>query len=183
MPISLTSPNAFNYYAGGGSVKIQRPSDTMQNDAGYVQAFEVTPKATILDHFNARTGIRQKDMSIVSEISGELAMTMEEWTATNMSLVLMGAETDVTGTATAVTATIQIFTLGVQLCHVTFTGFNTAGPQWTVDLPTVQVSPSKTLQFISETKWGQIDVTGAILGVYDSKSNTFNFGTAVATFP
>jgi hypothetical protein len=186
MPISLTSPNAFNYYSGGGAVSIAliAPDGTpgTLEDAGYVQSFEITPKATILDHFNARTGIRQKDMSIVTEISGELSMTMEEWTAKNISLALMGVETDTPGTGT-VTVSVAIFTSPMQLCQIKFQGFNTAGPQWTVDLPTVQMSPNKSLQFISEAKWGQITMQGGILGTYDSKSNTFDFGTATATFP
>jgi hypothetical protein len=106
MTISLDSPNVDNYVVGKGIVFFT-PDGGIEYDVGNVTEMEFTPNIEKLDHFSSRQGVRAKDRSIVIEKAAELRMVMEEWTAKNLSLILLGsvamspAAVAATGTLTA----------------------------------------------------------------------------------
>jgi hypothetical protein len=91
MPVSQTSPNVDNYYIGKGKVEIKLPTDANWVDIGNVPEFEYTPNLTKLDHFSSRAGTRSKDKSVVTEKAAAIRIVMDEWTARNLSMALMGA--------------------------------------------------------------------------------------------
>lgn len=173
MPVSLTSPNVDNYYIGKGVVSIKMPGDVTYVDIGNVPEFEFTPELDKLDHYSSRAGIRSKDKSVVREKAATLRMVMEEWTARNLSLALLGARDESNPAA----VTIDIFSEDSILCSVRFVGNNDVGPKWTFEFPSVEFIPSAALNPISE-EWGGIEVEGDVL--YNEVLNTF--GTATADF-
>jgi hypothetical protein len=173
MPVSQTSPNVENYYIGKGKVEIKLPGDADYVDIGNVPEFEYTPNLTKLDHFSSRAGTRSKDKSVVTEKAATIRIVMEEWTARNLSMALMGAVDNSQPTA----VTVDIFSLNSITASVRFTGANDVGPKWTFEFPNVEFTPTSSINPISD-EWGQIEVTGDIL--FDD--GTQSWGTATGDF-
>lgn len=171
MAISLTSPNVDNYYVGKGIVYIKLPGDADYIDVGNVTGLEFTPTVDKLDHFSSRTGIKQKDKSVVLQLSAQLKVTMEEWTARNLALVLLGDVVESGGIVS-----IDILTNSAQEAQVKFVGANDVGPQWSFEFPSVSFTPSGTLNPISD-QFGALEITGDVQAVLGS------FGVATCVFP
>jgi hypothetical protein len=172
---SLNSPNIGNYYIGKGIVSIKLLGESVFTDCGNVPQFEFMAKVTQLDHFSSRTGVRVKDFTAVIELAGTLTMQLEELTARNMGLALLGLPT---GGPSPAPDTINIFSNPVIYGSVKFVGTNDIGPVWTVNFPLVKLSPNKALGLIANT-WGVIDLDGDVL--FDQLQQTF--GTATVTQP
>lgn len=177
MAISLTSPNPDNYYVGGGIVSVKMDDDDDYVDVGNVTSFQLSPNITRLDHFSSRGGIREKDASVITEVSATLDIVMEEYTARNLSLVLMGVPVLGAGTVT-----MDILAMGQRQGAVKFVGHNQIGPQWTFTYPRVNFSPGKTFQAITDAKWGAIEIQAEVLGTLNDDDDLI-FGTASAAFP
>lgn len=172
---SLTSPNIGNYYIGRGSVYIQLLGESEYTPCGNAPQFEFMAKVTQLDHYSSMTGVKVKDFTAVTEISGELTMVLEEFTARNMGFALLGLPT---GGPSPTPDTIDIFADPVIYGSVQFIGANDVGPQWTTTFPLVSIKPSKAVAFIGNT-YGTVELKGDVL--YDRL--TGGFGTAVTTLP
>ena len=172
---SLLSPNIGNYYIGKGAISIQLLGETQFTPCGNCPTFEFQAKVTQLDHYSSMTGVKVKDFTAVTEISGTLTMVLEEFTARNMGFAMLGLPT---GGPSPTPDTINIFADPVIYGAVKFVGANDIGPLWTVTLPLVSIKPNKALALIGNT-WGTIDLMGDVL--YDAKSQ--GFGTAVTTLP
>lgn len=107
MAVSNTSPNVDNYYSGKGIVKWSTDGMTWK-DVGNVPTFEFNPQVARLEHYSARTGIRFKDKSVVTTRQAQIRMVMEEWTADNLAMALLGLENvavSLVGTATFASST------------------------------------------------------------------------------
>jgi hypothetical protein len=172
---SLLSPNIGNYYIGKGIVSVKLLGESTYVDCGNCPTFEFMAKVTQLDHYSSRTGVRVKDFTAVTEISGTLNMVLEEFTARNMGFALLGLPSGGPSTSPDV---IDIFANPVIYGAVKFVGENDIGPIWTVNFPLVKLSPSKALSLIGN-QWGTIDLEGDVL--YDQLAATF--GTASASLP
>ncbi len=173
MAISLTSPEVDNYYVGKGIVYIKLADDADYVDIGNVTSLEFTPAVEKLDHFSSRTGIKQKDKSVVLSLSATLKLVMEEWTARNLALTLLG---DSAGVQSGGVTQIDILVNTAVEAQVKFVGANDVGPQWTFEFMSVSFTPSGTLNPIGDT-WGALEVTGEVQAVDGS------FGTATCVFP
>lgn len=173
MPVSLNSPNVENYQVGKGIVSIKLPTDIDYVDIGNVPTFEFTPAVTKLDHFTSRAGIKSKDLSVVLEKTATLKMVMEEFTARNLQLALLG----VANVSDEAAVTIPILQDASIICAVKFHGTNDVGVKWDYEFPQVEFSPSAALALIGDT-WGQIEVSGDVL--YQEGSDSF--GTATGDF-
>lgn len=171
--VSQTSPNVENYYIGKGIVYIKLTADADWVDIGNVPEFEFTPEVEKLDHFSSRAGVRSKDRSVVLEKAATIRMVMEEWTARNLSLALLGSVDD----ANPDEVTIDIFSENSIQAQLKFVGTNEVGPKWTFEFPNVEFIPSAALNPISE-EWGGIEVTGDVL--FDDA--TQSWGTAKGDF-
>jgi hypothetical protein len=172
---SLTSPNIGNYYIGRGLVSIQLLGENEYTPCGNSPQFEFQAKVTQLDHYSSMTGVKVKDFTAVTEISGSLTMVLEEFTARNMGFALLGLPT---GGPSPTPDTIDIFADPVIYGSVKFVGANDVGPIWTTVFPLVSLKPSKAIAFIGNT-YGTIDLLGDVL--YDRL--TGGFGTATTTLP
>jgi hypothetical protein len=174
---SLVSPNIGNYYIGRGLVSIQLLGESQYTPCGNSPQFEFMAKVTSLDHFSSMTGVKVKDFTAVTEISGSLTMVLEEFTARNMGFALLGLPSG-QGSPLAESETIDIFADPVIYGSVKFVGANDVGPIWTTIFPLVSLKPSKAIAFIGNT-YGTLDLLGDVL--YDRLVG--GFGTATATMP
>jgi hypothetical protein len=172
---SLISPNIGNYYIGKGVISCKLLGESAYIDMGNCPTFEFQAKVTQLDHYSSRTGVKVKDFTAVTEISGVLTMILEEFTARNLGFALLGLPS---GGPSPIPDVIDIFANPVIYGAVRFVGTNDIGPIWQVDFPLVKLSPNKALSLIGNT-WGTIDLEGDVL--YDQQSGTF--GTARASMP
>lgn len=172
---SLISPNIGNYYIGKGEVYIQLLGEDEYTAVGNCPQFEFTAKVEQLDHYSSMTGVKVKDFTAVTQISGSLTIVLEEFTARNMGFALLGLPT---GGPSPTPDTIDIFADPVIYGSVKFIGANDIGPVWTTVFPLVSLKPNKALALIGNT-WGTIDLMGDVL--YDAKSG--GFGTATASLP
>ena len=94
MPVSLIAPDADNYQVGKGIVSFKPDGAADYIDLGNVAELEYTPNIEKLDHYSSRAGTRTKDKSVVQTRSGSLRILMEELTAQNLSMLLMGTVDD-----------------------------------------------------------------------------------------
>lgn len=86
----LTSPDVTGYYIGKGVLSWKGINDIAFRDLGNCPVFEFTPEVKKLDHYSSRLGIKVKDKTVVVEKSAKVKVVLEEWTAPNLILLLMG---------------------------------------------------------------------------------------------
>jgi hypothetical protein len=134
-------------------------------DVGNAPTFEFNPTVTRLDHYSARQGLRFKDRSIVTQRQATVKMIMEEWTAENLLLVLMGIEHAAVAGSPGTPISIDILALSEVQGSLRFIGQNEVGPKMQVDLPNVTLAPGAALSLIhSADEWGPIEVSGEVVG-------------------
>lgn len=172
MGTSLTSPNVDNYYLGTGVVSIKLATDSSYIDVGNVTSLIFTPKVTMLDHFSARAGTKNLDLSVVLEKRADLKIVMEEYTARNLAMLLLG-----TATESGLIAHIDIMNTAQIAAGVKFVGANDVGPVWTMEFPITQIVPAGAMNPINDGKWGMIEVNANVLA-----DEYGSFGTADCTF-
>ncbi len=166
----LHSPSVDNYYIGKGIVLFQPEGTTQWYDLGNIPEIEFEPTIETLDHFSSREGVRTKDKTIVLERGGELTIVMEEFSARNLSFLLMGS-VNLTDPALP---SIEIFSQNVQSGALRFYGTNEVGPRWNLFFGKVDFVPSASFNPISE-EWGQMEVTAQVA------QSGGSFGTATLT--
>lgn len=146
-----------NYFIGKGTLS-WTPTGGSARDLGNAPEVEITPEIEKLDHFSSMAGVRSKDRSVVISKTLRIRIVLDEITADNLQLLLMGG--DIT-TASGV-STFDMFENSEITGALEFTGTNDIGNQVTVDMPSVSFTPSGSLNLISD-EWGQIEITGEIL--------------------
>lgn len=149
------SPNVGNYYVGKGIVKIKLAADNAYRDLGNCPLFELTPQVTKLAHYSSRAGRKFKDRNITQQVDLTVKMTLDEITPENLALALMGSEADSTGLVH------NIMDVGEIIAALRFVGTNDVGDLQQVDLPTVSITPSGAIGFISDG-WAQIQLDGDV---------------------
>ncbi len=86
------APNTSNYLYGKGRLFFKRTGETGHLDLGNVPNFELTPEVEEQEHFSSRSGVREKDLSFVVEKKLSASLTLEEFSAENLSLAFLGGE-------------------------------------------------------------------------------------------
>ena len=168
------SPSPLNYFIGKGICKFT-PTAGVQRDLGNAPEVELTPTIEKLDHFSSRSGVRTKDRSIVLEKGMTLRLVLEELTAENLAMLLLG---DVVENSDG-TKQFQIFENSEITGSFLFTGTNDVGGQVTITLPSVSFGPTGSFSPISD-EWGSIEVTAEVLAT-EYTDGTSDFGTIVVT--
>lgn len=155
---SLTSPNTGNYRVGKGIVTFKAAGDSEFRHLGNVPSLEFTPTIETLEHFSSMEGVKEKDLEIVLERSGELVMIFEEWTPRNLGIALLGEvdEGAVGGPE------IEIFGANAVQGELKFTSTNEVGPKMDLHFFNVSFIPSGSVNPISD-EFGQIEVTAQVL--------------------
>lgn len=85
----LVSPDTDGYYLGAGVVSWQPEGEVGFRDVGNVTAFETEPQVERLAHFQRRSGMRSKDLSVVTQVGMIVKFTMEEYTVENLRFALL----------------------------------------------------------------------------------------------
>ena len=166
--MALDSPNILNYTVGKGRVQIRVSGETNFRDIGNCPEFEFTPTIEKLEHFSSQTGVKSKDRTIVLSKAGTLRIVMEELTAENMRVALLGSAITV---QSAGDQEIEIFSGSSVTCEVKFIGTNDVGPKWEYYFRQVDFIPSSSINLISD-EWLGVEITGDVAAVAGS------FGTA-----
>lgn len=153
------APDPENLQVGKGEVSF-KPQDAADFiDLGNVPELEYEPTIEKLDHFSSRSGIKTKDKSVVIERGGTLRVLMEEITANNLAMLLMGT---VGNDGPAGEPSVDIFTRDTVRGELKFHATNDVGPRWDLHFYNVEFAPSGSFNPISD-EWNNIEVTGEVL--------------------
>lgn len=155
-----TSPSTLNYSVLKGIVKFT-PTGGVERDLGNAPEFELTPTIDKLDHFSSRAGVRSKDKSVVREKNLTARIVLDEITAENLQMALIG---DTVVTNSAGNKEFGIYAESEVTGRLTFTGTNDIGNRIHMVLPSVSFTPSGSLNVISE-EWATVEVTCEVLFV------------------
>jgi len=168
------SPNTLNYFIGKGIIKFT-PTGGSIRDLGNAPEIELTPTIEKLDHFSSRAGVKKKDRTVVTEKGATIRIVLDEVTAENLSMQLMGE----IATSTDGTKSFRIMSESEITGQIDFTGTNDVGNQVDVQLPNVSFGPSGSFNLISD-EWGQIEITGDVLAT-EYSDGTSDFGLITFT--
>jgi hypothetical protein len=167
---TLTSPNVGNLQVGKGIVSFKKQGDASFRDLGNVTSLVITPDMTTLDHFSSREGVKKKDLQIILEKKATVKLTMEEITAQNVALMVLGAVDE----AAAGGPEVEIFSSTAVNGWLKFVGTNDVGPKITVDLYNVSFTPTGDFQLISD-EWNNMEVEADVQVAPDG-ANVGKFG-------
>ncbi|KEC73147.1 hypothetical protein RLPCCGM1_c1263 [Rhizobium leguminosarum bv. phaseoli CCGM1] len=168
------SPNPLNYFIGKGIIKFT-PTGGVQRDLGNAPEIEITPTIEKLDHFSSRSGVKKKDRTVVTEKGATIRIVLDEVTAENLAMQLMGE----VSTSTDGTKSFRIMSVSEITGRIDFTGTNDVGNKVDIELPNVSFGPSGSFNPISD-EWGQIEITGDILAT-EYTDGTSDFGLITFT--
>ena len=153
--IGISSPSTANYLIGKGFILFKPSGEDSYFHVGNAPSFEITPAVEKLEHFSAMEGTKSKDETIITLKQGTCKITLEEMTARNIALLMLG-DVDEDGYGGA---TIDLFSRSSFSGALLYYGNNDKGPRWKVDLPKVTFNPSGPLGLISDG-YAKIDLEG-----------------------
>ena len=156
----LLAPTTKNLLIGKGFCIFKPEDESDFFHLGNVPNFTWTPNVTKLDHFSSMEGIKEKDESTVTEQAATLKITMEEFTARNLALLLMGEVDD----DDPDDITIDVYVKTSITGEFRFYATNTKGPRWRFFLNKVQLTPQGDLSLISEN-YANMIVQGDVFSV------------------
>lgn len=174
---TILAPNVGNYIVGKGKVSFKREGAASFVDLGNCPAFSIELSIDTLEHFSSRTGIKTKDYEIVLTRGGTAKITMEEWTAHNLALMLMGS---VDETPSDGQPEIEIFSQDIIYGYLKFEATNDVGPQWNFDLFYVAFKPSGSINPISD-EWGNLEAECEVLVAPEGNAHVGRVGKAKIT--
>src|SRR5215831_13842655 len=173
----VTSPNTGNLLIGKGYLLFQPSGSASFYCVGNCPSMTITPKTTLLDHFDSQAGTKTKDLTVVTEKSMEVKIQMEEMTTNNLALLLLG-DVDMTNPAQPI---VNFFTQPSKTGHLKFYAANDVGPRWYVDIPSITFNPSGDWAPISDA-FASMEATGTVNaqgGVWGTATLQLPIGSAV----
>jgi len=149
------APDKRNYKLGKGHVLFKPEGEDSYFHLGNAPSCVLTPTVETVDHFSSMTEERTLDDTIVTSKAGEITITLEEATANNLRLMLLGTlDEDAYGDIV-----IDLFTQTSITGAFLFVATNAKGPRWRAALPKVTMIPTGGVEMISE-EVGQMELTG-----------------------
>lgn len=164
-----TSPSVLNYFVGKGTLSFTKTGGSAR-DLGNAPEVEITPEIEKLDHFSSRAGVKSKDRSVTLSKTLTIRVVLDEITADNLALLLLGGDPTM--------GVFEMFEESEITGALTFTGTNDIGNTVTVSMPSVSFGPSGSLSLIGDD-WGQIEITGEILSTESTAGTSFGTITVV----
>lgn len=155
------SPDTGNLMLGRGVLLFKPVGQANFYDVGNVPALTVTPKVDTLEHYDAQSSSFARDALFTTKKSIEIKMDLEEITAQNLALLMMGT-VDTTNVGTPAMPLINIMLNDNIIGHVMFFATNTRGPRWYLDFPSVTFTPTGDFSPITESKLAVMSVTGSV---------------------
>jgi hypothetical protein len=165
-----TSPDTLNYSVLKGQLYFT-PTAGTERSLGNAPVFQLSPEIERLDHFSSMAGVKAKDRSIILERTLTANITLDEITAENLAIALLGGTV-----AAGPPKTFDLFVAAEITGSLRFAGSNAVGNKVDLDLPNVSFGPAGEIDFISD-EWGQIELEAQVL--YDTVSS--GFGTCTVT--
>lgn len=153
------SPDPGNYVVGKGIVSFKRDGAADFVDMGNVSEMEFTAAIEKLDHFSNRSGVKKKDKTIVISKSGTLRLVLDEWTAANLALALLGTVTELESPDGAVV--IDIFDNNTVAGELKFVATNEVGPKWNLHFYRVEFGPGKSFSPLSD-EFAGLEIEGEV---------------------
>lgn len=174
MSVTLQSPNTGNLSVGKGSLYFTKEGGA-ETHLGNCPSFEFTPTVDTLDHFSSMAGIKSKDKVVILTKGGTIKIVMEEWTAYNVGLMLLGSvdESPLDGPE------VDIFSQDEIAGQLRYVANNDVGPRWDVTLYNCSLKPNAAFSPISD-EWGQMELNGEVL-IVTGGLNDGKFGLAKLT--
>lgn len=126
---AYTSPDVRNLSVGTGFIEFKPEGAGAYVHLGNIPNFEFKLKTRTLDHYAPVEGMRVKDYTWTIELEAEIEMVMEEITAQNLKLLLLGDITVVDGVTT-----VDISARQGLVGALKYTATNEVGPRWMIDL-------------------------------------------------
>lgn len=143
----ISSPNTRNLAVSKGFC-IFTPDDTgVRQHLGNMTQWLYTPKVEILPHFSTMAPIKVQDFTTILSAGGSVRADLEEMTARNLALFFQGSidTTDPDAVTVGIYDVLESITGRMQ-----FYATNNVGPRWFFDLTRVQITPTDTLNMISD---------------------------------
>lgn len=159
--LNYATPDPRNYQIGKAQVYFTGVEHgAVRRHVGNVSQAEITLKVQTLDHYSSMTGVKTKDLTIITEKAAEIKMALEEWTPANLALALVGMET----VDTAGDFEIEILSENMRFGKLELIGMNDIGPRWDYILNKVGIKPAAALAAISD-QWGKIELMAEVFAV------------------
>lgn len=143
----IKSPNPRNYAVSKGFC-IFTPDDTaVAHHLGNMTQWLYTPKVDILPHYSTMAPIKVQDFTTILQAGGSVRADLEEMTAYNLSLFFQGSvdTSDPNAVTVGIYDVLESITGSIQ-----FYATNNVGPRWFFNLTRCQITPSDTLNMISD---------------------------------
>src|SRR3954470_14538329 len=154
------APSPENYVIGKGFLIFKPVGEPDFFHLGNVPTFTFTPAVEKIEHFSSMEGTKEKDASIVTQKTGTVVVTMEEFTKRNLGILLMGSVDDTDPDDIK----IDIFSTTALTGELRFFATNDVGPRWRFFLNKVQFTPSGAFSPISD-EIAQMEATGDVFSV------------------
>ena len=142
----VLAPNTANYVVGKGFLIFRPVGEEDFFHLGNVPSYVFTPAVEKLEHYSSMAGTKEKDATIVTQKTGTVKVTMEELTARNVALMLMGDINDTDPN----NIHISLFKNTAIQGELRFYATNDVGPRYRIFLNRVQFTPSGDFNPISE---------------------------------
>lgn len=97
MTMPISSPD--NYSILKGKLYFKKVGETQWTDLGNAPEFTYEPTVETLEHFSSRSGVRSLDKVAVTQVGANLSLTLDELTADNLKLALLGSSAAMTQTS------------------------------------------------------------------------------------
>jgi hypothetical protein len=159
-----------NYYIGTGVVTWTPLGSNTPVDLGNCPKFEFDPKNQAIAHYSSRLGRKFKDDHRIVAMEPSITLTLDEWTQENLALALVGSQNG---------NQVNLMDLADIRGQLVFTGANSVGPKKKITLPLVVLIPAGKMELINAGQYGEIEITGEVLGdpTTGSFGNIIDIGT------
>jgi hypothetical protein len=158
--VGIASPDTGNLMVGKGFILFKPTGASAFYDVGNVPSFTFTPAVETLEHFSSREGVKLKDQTFVLTKGGEITMDMEEITAKNLAMLMLGTAND----TNPETTTVDIFSQTSLTGELRYYATNEIGPRWYATFNKVTFNPSGEFSPISD-EIAVLSVTGSVEAV------------------
>jgi hypothetical protein len=156
MTVGVHSPDTRNYLLGKGVILFKPSGEDAFYHVGNVPTLTITPTVDVLEHFSSMDTESVKDDTVIRSKSGTVVMTLEEFTARNIAMLMLGTvDEDEYGQIS-----VDLFASTSFTGALRFYATNAKGPRWFLDLPKVTFNPSGGFSPISN-EYANMEVTGS----------------------
>jgi hypothetical protein len=160
---AYTSPDVRNLSVGSGELSFKPEGAGGYVHLGNCPNFEFKMKTKMLDHHAPINGIKVKDYTWTVELEAEVEIIMEELTAFNLQMLLLG---DI-GTDGSGHTTVTIAARNSVIGALHYIANNEVGPRWFIDLSAVTFNNDGAFDPITSRKndFSKISIKGTALAV------------------